>query len=126
VNRALPPIAGLHVGQAKLVDYLLDPSHPAGRSKAAFLERFGFRRKNASDLADALAEHILSAPAAQTIDDPDGSTRLICEGALRGLDGRMPRVRTVWIMEDDGYARFITLVPLGKRGTGFRVDPSSR
>ena len=41
----------------KIEDYLLNPGHPIGGSKAAFFRAFGFSREEWRLLAEALREH---------------------------------------------------------------------
>jgi hypothetical protein len=52
----LPFLEQAIVPDAKLVKYLLDPSHPEGRSKAEFFLRLGFTREQPDILRRALLE----------------------------------------------------------------------
>lgn len=45
------------VWQEKVVDYLVSPTHPVDRWKAAFLNRHGFDVSNSGILIDALLDH---------------------------------------------------------------------
>jgi hypothetical protein len=47
------------VPERKVTEYLLNPSHPAGGSKAAFFLSFGFTRIAWQELAEALQRHAL-------------------------------------------------------------------
>lgn len=96
----------------KLVDYLLDLSHPRGGSKARFFLAFGFSRDRPMELADALAGHVLAAPGRRQGTVDDGPTKLVFEGPIRAPNGREPWVRSVWQLEADGIARLVTVVPL--------------
>ena len=53
----LPNVHLATVPEKKITDYLLNPGHPAGGSKAAFFLRFGFSETRWQDLADALLRH---------------------------------------------------------------------
>jgi hypothetical protein len=88
-----------------------DETHPKGASKATFLMRFGFDRARPEVLSDALVEHFLAAPIASTTTDAFGAKRIVCEGPIRGPDGRWPTIRSVWVIEEDQYARLLTLIP---------------
>ena len=112
----IPALLGLHVGREKVVDYLLDPTHPKGGSKAAFLLRFGFTASRPDVLSDALVEHFLAAPLASTVTDTFGATRIVCEGLIQGPDGRWPTIRSIWVIEEDAYARLLTIIPRPKAG----------
>ncbi|UMY15555.1 hypothetical protein MMB17_12330 [Methylobacterium organophilum] len=43
---------------------------------------------------------------------PGKLPKLIFEGPIRTQDGRSPRARTVWWIEDEPVAHFVTAVPL--------------
>jgi hypothetical protein len=53
----LPGRERLLVEREKIVDYLLNPDHRYGASKARFFGAFGFRREDWEVLRDALCEH---------------------------------------------------------------------
>jgi filamentous hemagglutinin len=96
----------------KIEDYLLNPGHPIGGSKAAFFRAFGFSREEWRLLAEALREHGRANPVAKAMSDEDGTTYLV-EGPLETPFGRRPRLRTVWLVETGKLApRFITAYPL--------------
>jgi hypothetical protein len=57
----LPRAEEAVVPQNKIENYLLDPGHAIGGSKAGFFLRFGFSREQWSLLADALRQHALAA-----------------------------------------------------------------
>jgi len=46
----LPLSSPLEVGQDKILNYLLSPEHPDGKSKAAFFIGFGFSRADGTSL----------------------------------------------------------------------------
>jgi hypothetical protein len=63
-------------------------------------------------LADALRQHALANPVANSVSDADGTTYLV-EGPLETPSSRRPRLRTVWLVETGKLApRFITAYPL--------------
>jgi hypothetical protein len=58
----LPETQFATIDRRKITDYLLAHSHPAGRAKAAFFQRFGFTAMDWRRLRDALLDHARSAP----------------------------------------------------------------
>ena len=93
----LPGQERLLVEREKIIDYLLNPDHRYGASKARFFGAFGFRRESWEALRDALCEH---------------GRRCEVHGELSTPDGRRPRVCTVWQLElDQAAPRLITAYP---------------
>lgn len=107
----LPRARHAKIEPAKVRDYLLDLSHPDGRSKAAFFMRFGFRVEEWQLLAVALKELAMSNPVSGEVESRHG-TRYTVDGPLQATDGRRPLLRTVWIIEPDMSPRLITAYPL--------------
>jgi hypothetical protein len=109
----LPRAAEAVVPRAKVEQYLLNPGHPVGGSKADFFHHFGFRREDWSALADALKQHAFDHTVASRSEDEDGATYLV-EGPLSTPSGRAPQIRSVWRVDAGELApRFITAYPLG-------------
>lgn len=115
-RQGLPSLLGLRVQGEKITGYLLDSTHPQGGSKAKYLLQFGFTAEEPQLLADALAIHYQAAQDARMVFDEGGSRRVICEGPIKGLDGREAWIRSVWLVEPDLYGRLLTVVPRPKRG----------
>jgi hypothetical protein len=108
----LPNAEHAIVSRNKVVDYLLNPSHPDGATKAEFLRRFGFSRDDWALLAEALRRHGRSHPVTKAVASAYG-VRYSVDGALETPDGRCPQVRTVWIVERGQDApRLITADPV--------------
>jgi hypothetical protein len=100
----------LHVDEAKIVGYLL--SHSNGQGKAAFFLRFGFLPGAWAEMAEALKQLARSNPVVTAVDSPYG-TRYSVDGELQTPSGRLPRVRTVWMLENDSDEfRLITAYPI--------------
>ena len=53
----LPGRHKLRITRAKMANYLLSPTHPSGRYKAVFFQRFGFSLARTDELAEALRSH---------------------------------------------------------------------
>ena len=100
------------VEREKIVDYLLNPVHRYGASKARFFSAFGFRAEKWEVLAEALLQHGQTQAVKRTRETGFGP-RYEVEGRLRAVDGRSPRLRTVWQWDHGAVApRLITAYPL--------------
>jgi hypothetical protein len=100
------------VEEEKITKYLLSDSHPVGRSKAAFFQRFGFRSQAWEVLRDAILEHARSESVVSTTETAFGK-KCIIEGPLECPDGRRPLVRTVWFIEQgEEIPRLVTAIPI--------------
>ena len=99
------------VEREKIADYLLNPAHPYGASKARFFAEFGFSAGAWPVLAAALREHGQAHEVARWRETGFGP-RYEVEGELPAPDGRRPRVRTVWQVDKGQIApRLITAYP---------------
>jgi hypothetical protein len=110
---ALLPQAHLAVvEERKITEYLLAPGHPAGRAKAAFFLRCGFRHADWTNLRDALRSHARSARVRSVIETEFG-VKYILEGSLVAPNGRRPRIRAVWFVANgEPSPRLVTAYPL--------------
>ena len=88
----LPGYERVEVSRAKMVEYVLSPTHPAGRGKGRFFRKFGFRPESWEVLADALKRHA-SKQEVQKVEDSPFGRRYTVEGPLDSPDGRNPAVR---------------------------------
>lgn len=94
---------------------LLSRTHPGGKSKARFLEQFGFSAPSWQRLAKALRDHAARHEVSRIEESPFGK-RYIIDGAIEAPDGRAPSVRTVWFVGSPGDApRFVTAHPLPRK-----------
>lgn len=108
----LPEADKLVVEREKIVDYLLNPAHRYGASKARFFTEFGFRIEEWERLAEALREHGRTQEVALVRETGFGP-RYAVEGELSTPGGRRPRVRTVWQWDKGAIApRLISAYPL--------------
>lgn len=111
----LPQYEQAVVPEAKIVHYLLDLTHPVGRSKARFFLSFGFTPDHWQEMAAALVEHAAAHEVARIEEGEDG-TRYVVEGSLNTPDNRNPAVRVIWYIEkDQEIPRFTTAYPLKAR-----------
>jgi hypothetical protein len=100
------------VEQAKVTEYLLNPAHRYGASKARFFAQFGFRAEAWEELALALREHGRQNEVSRVRETGFGP-RYEVEGELATPHGGRPRVCIVWQMDQGQTApRLITAYPL--------------
>jgi len=84
--------------------------------KSAFLARAGYRLENADQLLRDLREQILPLESSPLEANEFGRYYEI-RGALKGPNGLVLRVRTIWITEHLSKAtKFVTLIPDKRRG----------
>lgn len=108
----LPNAERAVAGQEKICGYLLNAHHRYGASKAKFFTEFGFRLESWEVLADALREHGRQHEVSKEKETGFGP-RYEVDGELVAPDGRRPRVRTVWQIDQGETApRLITAYPL--------------
>ena len=100
------------VEREKITEYLLNPGHRYGGSKARFFAGFGFTLEAWDVLASALREHAQRYEISRTYETLWGP-RFEINGELNAPDGRQPRIRTVWQVDGGRIApRLITAYPL--------------
>lgn len=100
------------VERKKITEYLLNPKHRYGASKARFFAEFGFLVDDWEVLAEALREHARRYEVTATRQARWGP-RYEIDGELDAPDGRRPRIRSVWQFDDGEIApRLITAYPL--------------
>src|SRR5436190_487430 len=85
-NMRLPNPDQLRVDREKIEDYLMNPDHDEGRSKAGFFTRFGFHRDRWGELAAALREHGRNNEVLNRVESPHGE-RYTVGGVLMTPDG---------------------------------------
>ena len=111
----LPHTSQARVEHTKLIGYLLSPTHPDGRSKAALFAQFGFTPNDWEVLQDALRRHGLVNPVVLEVESAYG-VRYVVEGPLETPRGGRFLVRTVWIVEQGTVApRLVTAYPVRRQ-----------
>lgn len=102
---------GRLISEAKVTDYLLNPAHAVGRSKAAFFERFGFSLDRHVELLEGLLAH----PQANAVVDVAATAygiKSVVQCSLDTPDGRNPCIRSVWFLETGSkLQRLVTAYP---------------
>jgi hypothetical protein len=100
------------VEREKITEYLLNPRHRYGGSKARFFFQFGFQINNWEVFAEALREHG-QVHEVSLVRQTRWGPRYGIDGELNAPDGRQPRIRTVWQVDEGQIApRLITAYPL--------------
>jgi len=98
----------------KVRDYLLKLDHPDGGPKAAFFIAGGYTPDRPEELASALTRHFMDNPPANKTPDRFGGMRVTIEATLITPNGRAPKVRSVWTIDEGETApRLITAYPAG-------------
>jgi hypothetical protein len=94
----------------KIRDYLLDQTHPVGRSKAQFFATLGYSKWHWPELAQTFKELALEdAALGQT--SPHGQKYEI-HATLSGPSHRFAEVVVVWIvLHEEDFPRFVTAYP---------------
>jgi hypothetical protein len=96
------------VDREKIVNCLLNPAHRYGVSTARFFGEFGYRVETWEVLAAALREHV-QRNEVSIVKESGFGPRYQVDGDLMAPDGRRPRLRTVWQMDQGQVApRLIT------------------
>ncbi|RDI94511.1 hypothetical protein DV704_11535 [Meiothermus sp. QL-1] len=107
------------VPRAKLTEYLLNPKHPEGGSKARFFIALGFSPGAPEALEEALLRH--AAEAEEVARRPGFLGQglvLVLRGPLRS-PGRQVLLQSVWYHEEEGAAaRLATAYPWKGRRCG--------
>lgn len=103
-NRAL-------VEREKIVDYLLDATHPDNGGKARFFEGLGFTRAEWAELAAAFVKVATESVVVQTEETSHGRKYVIV-GQVASPTGKTAMVQTVWIV-NRGFdvPRLVTAYP---------------
>jgi hypothetical protein len=96
---------------AKLRDYLLSPTHPVGRFKAAVFLALGYSASGWDRLeADLRSQHL---PHDAVAADPTAyGQKYIIRATLVGPAGQSARMVTVWVVRvGEDVPRFVTAYP---------------
>ena len=107
----LPLVNEAEVPRAKIVQYLLNPNHRSGKSKARFFTGHGYAAERWQELAETLRTHARENEVAKEETTPLG-VRLVVEGPLTLRDGAVAEIRSVWFIESgDGRAAWSRPTP---------------
>lgn len=107
----LPNAARAIIDPAKLTNYLLSPSHPIGRFKAAYFARLGF---SAGDwrILEAVLLDVAASGTVQAVEETPYGRKYRVHGKMEPPTGGVVAVVTVWIvLSDEDFPRFVTAFP---------------
>ncbi|MDI3329036.1 MAG: hypothetical protein QJR06_10810 [Alicyclobacillaceae bacterium] len=98
--------------QSKLEQYLLNPDHPIGGSKANWFQKaLGFNRDNMDELAKQIKFNPNTAVETGVTQYGIKYNQVI---NILGANGRRIDVTFAWIRNNDGVVRLVTAIPTGK------------
>lgn len=101
----------VEIAREKITDYLLNPLHSDGASKARFFLAQGFTPDNWQLFADALRQLAARFPVAKETESRHG-VKYVVDGSIQTPIGKTPTVRTVWIVDrGSDTPRFVTAYP---------------
>lgn len=108
----LPNAHCAFVEESKIREYLLNPDHEQGGTKAKFFRERGFLLPDWEALSDALKQHGQERPVTRVTSDEYG-TRYQVDCGMKTPKASEPCVRTVWqLVHDDDCPRLLTAHPL--------------
>ena len=107
------PIPNAHEATAateKVRDYLLNPEHPDGGSKAVWFQSLGYTRDRWHELASDLLALAATCEKFATVQTPFG-VKYVVKGQIGRESHRSGSVLAVWIVEADRPPRLVTAYP---------------
>ena len=106
----IPNASAAIIAPEKIRDYLLSPTHPIGRFKAAYFRDLGYEQDNWRQLEHDLRGLLIRD--AQLAGDTKYGEKYFVTGELRGPMGRGAEIVAVWIiLPGDNAPRFVTAYP---------------
>ena len=101
------------IDPTKLREFLLSPTHPAGRAKSRFFASLGYDAARWRRLDWDLRHQHLLQMALELEANPYGRKFLV-RATLRGPNGRPAMVTSIWIVRtSEDFPRFVTAYPGG-------------
>jgi hypothetical protein len=99
------------IDQTKVQDYLLSPSHPVGRFKAAFFSSLGYSQDRWRQLEmDLRHQHVIQD--VHRVTEFRYGQKFEIRANLKGPSGRAVEVVSVWIVPtDEDTPRLVTAYP---------------
>lgn len=107
----LPNAENAVIAPQKLRDYLLNPEHRRGGSKAKLLRAMGYQADHWQQLETDLRQQHLTAPVEEVEENDYGTSYAIVAG-LTGPDARTIPFRSIWQIDlGTEFPRLITMYP---------------
>lgn len=108
----MPDRENATVEDSKIREYLLNPQHPDGGSKAMFFLRAGFGPEQDGEFRELLLEHATRHQVSKTEQTRFG-TKYIIDGPAEAPGHFLFHLRTVWIAAvGSGHPKLVTAYPL--------------
>ncbi len=100
-----------NIDPRKLRDYLLNPAHPEGATKAQYLSEMGYNQENYHILeVDLRNQHLICDVQPGKVSIFGVKYEIVAP--LVGPNGKKRLIRSVWmIRKSETFARLITLIP---------------
>lgn len=109
----VPNAIRAHVGETKVLEYLLAPRHADGGTKFVLFSRLGYSRSRWRQLEADLRRHVQTRRVAEEASTSYG-TKYVVRGSFRGRSGRTIELVTVWIIRnEETFPRLVTAYPGG-------------
>jgi len=110
----LPHIDEAQFPLKKASQFLCNPAHPQNKGRAVVFLGYGFRADQPEQMRDAFLAHARGHPA--TVIPSQHGIKYKIDGSLVAPDGRLLRVRAIWIIETGQSApAFVTATPRKRR-----------
>lgn len=107
----LPNCEKSQIADAKLYNYLLNPNHPEGKSKARFYELIGYTPANGEQLRADLLTLACFGSVVNELPNRIGR-KYVVVGVVNAPNGKPYHLLTVWAVEPpDNDPRLITAYP---------------
>lgn len=102
----------VQIMDAKIIDYLLNPEHPDGGSKARFFLSHNCSISNFNKLKNIISAHLTQSTKIRTENSQYG-IKLIAEGDIILPDSFKTNMISVWMLnEDRKIIKFVTCYPI--------------
>ncbi|MFM8733699.1 MAG: DUF6883 domain-containing protein [Pirellulales bacterium] len=106
----IPNVTAANVAAQKVRDYLLNPEHPDGGSKAAWFHSLGYARDRWQELASDLLALAATCEQFATVRTPFG-VKYVVKGRIGRGSHCSASVLAVWIVEAGRPPRLVTAYP---------------
>ena len=100
------------IERKKVIDYLLNVSHPDGTGKAKLFIQYGFHPDKWEDFVKNVIAHAQSAKIVLQFETPFGR-KIVLEGILETPSQRKLTVKSIWILSNE-IPILVTLYPVRK------------
>lgn len=106
----LPNYELASIDEEKICEYLLSPTHPVGKAKAAWFGKFGYTQSNWELLRTDLLE--IACGEAELLENSRYGQKYGISGKLVGPNGKYGQVMTIWIsLSGHEHPRLVTAYP---------------